>query len=63
MRLISPLQPPDFVDLLLNLETLEVVEFRLVALESAVHIVFPSPRNAILALKEKISITFITVLP
>jgi hypothetical protein len=54
MGLIFPLQPPDFVDLLLNLETLEVVELWLVALERAVHIVFPSPRNAILALKEKI---------
>jgi hypothetical protein len=53
MCLVFPLQPSDFVDLLLNLETLEVVEFWLVALERAVHIVFPSPRNAILALKEK----------
>jgi len=53
MCLIFPLQPSNLVDFLLNLETLEVVEFWLMALERAVYIVFPTPRNAVLALENK----------
>lgn len=45
-------QPADLVYLLLNLQRLEVIKFRLVTLEGAVHIVLPTARRArLLALK------------
>jgi hypothetical protein len=53
MGLISPLQPSDLVNFLLDLEALEVVKFWLMTLERAVHIVFPSSRNAILTLEKQ----------
>ena len=36
MRRVLPLEPPDLVDLLLDLQTLQVVELRLVRLELCV---------------------------
>lgn len=43
-------QPADFVDLLLDLQALQVVELGLVALEGAVHVVLRSPPGPVLAL-------------
>lgn len=45
-------QPPDLVDLLLDLKALQVVKLRLVALEGAVNIVLPSPVGLVLTLKQ-----------
>lgn len=53
MWLVSPLEPPDLVNFLLYLKTLEVVKLWFMALERAVHIVFSSSRNAIFALEQK----------
>lgn len=46
-------QPPDFVDLLFDLQALQVVELGLVALEGAVHVVLRSTPGPILALNNK----------
>lgn len=46
-------EPFDLVDLLLNLQTLQVVKLRLVALEGAVNIVLPSTLGLALALDEE----------
>lgn len=45
-------KPFDLVDLLLNLQTLQVVKLRLVALECAVNIVLPSTLGLALTLQE-----------
>lgn len=45
-------QPSDFVNLLFNLKALQVVKLRLMALEGAVHIVFPSSLWPILFLDD-----------
>lgn len=45
-------QPADLVDLLLDLQTLQVVELGLVALKSAVNIVLPSSVWLVLTLKK-----------
>lgn len=42
MRGVLPPQPPDLVDLLLDLETLEIVELGLVGLEGGVDVVLPA---------------------
>ena len=39
---VGPFEPPDLVDLLLDLQRLQVVEFWLVTLEGAIHIVLPT---------------------
>lgn len=44
-------EPSDLIDLLLDLQTLQVIELRLVALESAVHIVFTPAMGLVLALR------------
>lgn len=46
-------QPPYFVDLLLNLKTLQVVKLWLVALKCAVNVVLPSSLRLILTLDER----------
>ena len=46
---ILPLEPPDLVDLLFDLQTLQVVELWLVALEGGVDIVFAPPGKTVLA--------------
>ena len=51
MGWIFPLQPPNFVDLLLDLETLQVVELWLVALEGAVDVVLAPAGSAALGLR------------
>lgn len=51
MGWILSLEPSDLVDLLLNLQTLQVVELRLMALERAVHIVLSSFRDGSLGLE------------
>ena len=48
---VLALEPPDLVDLLLNLQGLEVVELGLVALEGAVHVVLAPTRVRLLRLK------------
>lgn len=40
MSLVLPFEPSDFVDLLLNLQRLEVIELRLVGLKSGINVVF-----------------------
>ena len=44
MRRVLPLEPPDLVDLLLDLQALEVVELGLVGLEGAVDVVLAAAR-------------------
>lgn len=46
-------QPPDFVDLLFDLQALQVVELGLVALEGAVHVVLPPTPRPILVLDSR----------
>ena len=51
MGRVLPLEPPDLVDLFLDLQALEVVELRLVALEGAVHVVLAAAGVRFLALE------------
>ena len=44
MGLVPSFQPGDSVDLLVDIETFEVVELRFMTLECAVHIVLPVTR-------------------
>ena len=44
MRRVLPFQPPDFVDLLFDLQTFEIVELGFVALKRTVDVVFSSAR-------------------
>ena len=54
-------QPPDLIDLLLNLQTLKVVELRLMALKGAVHIVLSLGKWLTLALWKQTEIINNTV--
>ena len=62
MSRIGPLQPPDLVDLLLDLQGLEVVKLWLVTLERAIHIVLPTARQARLLALKFVNIVLITIL-
>ena len=53
MRRVLPLEPPDLVDLLLDLQALEVVELGLVGLEGAVDVVLAAARVRCFGLKKR----------
>ena len=48
-------QPSDLVDLLLDLQTLQVVELGFVALEGAVHVVLPAALGLVLTLRTTVT--------
>jgi hypothetical protein len=50
-------QPSYLVDLLLDLQALQVVKLRLVALEGAVNIILPSPVGLVLTLKQQVCLS------